>query len=75
MLLQASVMILSHSRMWEVVWSVRHDMLSWLDCHHRAFPWLSGVPSSVRIDNLKTGVAEGAGLWAELNQGYASYAE
>jgi transposase len=73
--LQAFVMILSHSRMWAVVWSVRQDMLSWLDCHNRAFLWLSGVPSSVRIDNLKTGVAEGGGAWAELNQGYASYAK
>jgi transposase len=59
--LQAFVMTLSHSRMWAVVWSVRQDMLPWLDCHNRAFAWLGGMPSSVRIDNLKTGVAQGAG--------------
>ena len=59
--LLAFVMTLSHSRMWAVVWSVRQDMLPWLDCHNRAFAWLGGMPSSVRIDNLKTGVAQGAG--------------
>lgn len=68
-------MTLSHSRMWAVVWSVRQDLLSWLDCHNRALVWLGGVPASVRIDNLKTGVAEGAGAWAVLNPGYASYAK
>jgi transposase len=73
--LQAFVMTLSHSRMWAVVWSVRQDLLSWLDCHNRALVWLGGVPATVRIDNLKTGVAEGAGAWAVLNQGYASYAK
>lgn len=40
-----------------------HDMklLSWLDCHCRAFAYFGGVPSEVLIDNLKTGVASRAG--------------
>jgi hypothetical protein len=50
-------------------------MLSWLDCNNRAFAWLVGMPSSVRIDNLKTGAAQGAGPWAVLHPGYASYAK
>jgi hypothetical protein len=37
--------------------------------------WLGGVPATVRIDNLKTGVAQGAGTWAVLHAGYASYAQ
>lgn len=72
--LHAFVMTLSHSRMWSVVWSVRQDLLSWIECHNRAFAFLGGVTASVRIDNLKTGVSSGAGPWATLHTGYASYA-
>ncbi len=67
-------MILSHSRMWSVIWSVGQDLLSWLDCHNKAFAFIGGVAATARIDNLKTGVASGAGPWAKLHQGYASYA-
>lgn len=73
--LQAFVMTLSHSRMWAVVWSVRQDLSAWLDAHNRALAWLGGVPAVIRIDNLKTGVASGAGVWARLQAGYASYAK
>jgi transposase len=72
--LHAFVMSLSHSRMWCVLWSVRQDLLSWIACHNRALEFLGGVPASVRIDNLKTGVSSGAGPWAVLHPGYASYA-
>ena len=73
--LSAFIMTLSHSRMWFVVWSRSENMLSWLACHNRAFEFLGGVPSTVRIDNLKTGVACGCGAWAKLNEGYTSYAK
>jgi transposase len=73
--LQAFIMTLSHSRMWAVVWSARQDLLAWLSCHNRAFVSLGGVPATVRIDNLKTGVTQGAGTWAVLHPGYASYAK
>ena len=44
--------------------------------HNRAFVWLGGVPATVRIDNLKTGVAEGSGAWTVvLHPGYASGAK
>jgi hypothetical protein len=36
---------------------------------------IGGMPSSVRIDNLKIGVAQSAGPWAVLHPGYASYAK
>lgn len=71
----AFVMVLSYSRMWAVIWSLSKEMLSWIECHNAAFQFLHGVPKSVRIDNLKTGVASGAGAWAQLNAGYASYAD
>jgi len=70
----AFIMTLSHSRMWSVVWSRGENMLSWLTCHNRAFEFLGGIPSTVRIDNLKTGVASGCGVWSKINEGYASYA-
>jgi transposase len=72
--LYAFVMVLSFSRMWAVVWSRSMDLVSWLRCHNRAFERLRGVAASVRIDNLRTGVSSGAGPWAEVNAGYASYA-
>jgi len=72
--LSAFILVLSHSRMWAVVWSLGETMLCWLGCHNRAFEFLGGVPSTVRIDNLKTGVASGCGAWATLNPGYEAYA-
>ncbi|HSW48870.1 MAG TPA: IS21 family transposase [Bryobacteraceae bacterium] len=73
--LHAFVLTLSHSRMFAVLWSQRQDLLAWLDCHNRALIFVKGVPVTVRIDNLKTGVASGGGPWAVLHPGYASYAK
>lgn len=70
----AFVLTLSHSRMFAVIWSLRQDLLAWLDCHNRAFIFVGGVPVTARIDNLKTGVSSGGGPWAVLQPGYASYA-
>ncbi len=72
--LHAFVMVLSFSRMWAVVWSRSQDMPSWIRCHNEAFGRLGGIPLSARIDNLKTGVAVGAGSRAVINEGYADYA-
>lgn len=72
--LYAFVMVLSFSRMWTVVWSRTRDMLHWIRCHNAAFVRLGGIPVSVRLDNLKTGVSCGAGPWAVINPGYADYA-
>jgi len=71
----AFVLTLSWSRLWVVLWSMRQDLLSWIGCHNRALVRLGGVPASLRIDNLKTGVASGAGPWAVVQESYASYAE
>jgi len=75
MALCAFVLTLSHSRAFAVVWSRRTDMLSWINCHNRAFWFLGGVPYVVRIDNLKTGVASGAGPTASIHPTYAAYAK
>jgi transposase len=72
--LYAFVMVLSHSRKAVLVWRPRMDQLSWHHAHHEALQRLGGVPAVLRIDNLKTGVAQGAGPWGELNQAYQAYA-
>ena len=73
--LSAFLMSLSYSRMWSVQWSVDQTQLAWMSCHTQAFQWLGGIPWSVRIDNLKTAVAQGGGPWAVLNASYTSYAD
>ena len=72
--LSAFIMVLSFSRMWTVVWSLKQDLLSWIHCHNEAFERLGGVPLTGRIDNLKTGVSSGCGPWAVEHPGYGSYA-
>ncbi len=72
--LHAFVMVLSHSRRVAVVWSLREDQLSWLHCHNEAFRRLGGVAAVNRIDNLKTGISQGAGAWGTVNPTYRSYA-
>lgn len=69
------LMVLSHSRMPALSVFTDETQLSWLEAHNRALRFLSGVPFSLRIDNLKTGVKSGAGAWAVLNDSYRSYAE
>jgi transposase len=68
------LLVLSFSRMWAVVWSLSQDFVSWIRCHNEALVFLGGVPWVLRIDNLKTGVSSGAGPWAVVHRGYASYA-
>jgi transposase len=72
--LDALVVALSHSRMFAVIWSLSRNLLWWLSGHNAAFSALGGIPWTVRIDNVKTAVAWGAGPWAKLHEGYASYA-
>ena len=73
--LYAFVMVLSHSRKEVVVFCPRMDQLSWHHAHNEAFRRLGGIPAVLRIDNLKTGIAKGAGPWGEVNEAYRSYAK
>jgi transposase len=68
------VMTLSHSRKSAVIWSSRMDQLAWHRVHNEAFKRLHGIAAVNRIDNLKTGVAHGSGIWGEVNTAYAAYA-
>lgn len=68
------VMTLSHSRMTAVIWSLSMNQLAWHHVHNEAFKRLGGVAAINRIDNLKTGVAHGAGPWGTINVSYRAYA-
>lgn len=68
------VMTLSHSRKVALVWSLSMNQLAWHRVHNEAFKRLGGVAAVNRIDNLKTGVAQGAGAQAKVNASYQAYA-
>jgi transposase len=72
--LHAFHLVLSHSRMEAVVWSERADQLAWLHVHNEALRRLDGVAAVIRVDNVKTAVARGAGPWGEINKTYREYA-
>jgi transposase len=55
------VAIMAWSRQLFVHFTTDMHLLSWLDCHCRAFAYFGGVPAEVLIDNLKTGVVSRAG--------------
>jgi transposase len=71
---QALVGTLSHSR-GRFCWVSRNaTQLAWHAGHLALFERYGGVPLWVRIDNLKTGVAQGAGSTAVLNRSYEAFA-
>jgi transposase len=72
--LNAFLMALAHSRRGAVVWSRRKDQLSWHLVHTKAYQRLKGIAAVNRIDNLKTGISNGAGPWGEINPQYRTYA-
>ena len=72
--LYAFVMVLSYSRKEVLIWSRRMDQLAWHHVHNEAFRRVGGIPAVLRLDNLKTGIAEGAGPWGRINPAYRSYA-
>jgi transposase len=66
--------VLSHSRA-RFCWVSRScDQLAWHTGHVELFRRYGGVPLWARIDNLKTGVASGAGPTAVLNRMYTAFA-
>ncbi len=66
---------LSWSRYGAVVWSSRKDQLAWQHTHNEALRRLGGVPATLRVDNEKTAVIRGAGVWGEINTHYRRYAQ
>lgn len=72
--LYAFTSVLSFSRMPAVVWSRSMKQLAWHRCHNEALIRLGGVAAVNRIDNLKTGIAAGAGAFGRINPAYQRYA-
>lgn len=72
--LVALIVTLSWSRKRAVVWARSKDMLSWQACQVSCFERLGGVPAVLRIDNVKTAIARGAGAWGVLNETYRRFA-
>ncbi len=72
--LYAFVMVLSHSRKEALIRCQRRDQLAWHHAHNEAFRRLGGIPAVLRIDNLKTGIVQGAGPWGQINPAYRRYA-
>jgi transposase len=52
----AFIMALSYSRHRFVRFVFRQDSATWIDCHIRAFEYFQGVPATIVLDNLKSGV-------------------
>lgn len=66
--LVALVVTLSWSRKRAVVWARSRDMAHWQACQIACFQRLGGVPAVLRIDNVKTAIARGAGAWGVINE-------
>lgn len=65
---------LSYSRATFVWVSLSTQQLAWQTGHLALFRRYGGVPLWIRIDNLKTGVASGAGPTAVLTPAFATFA-
>ncbi len=50
------VMVLCHSRLMYVEFSVSQTMEHFLGCHQNAFQFFGGVPEKIMVDNLKSAV-------------------
>lgn len=67
----AFVMSLSYSRHRFVRFVHRQDVATWTDCHRRAFEFFGGVPQTVMVDNLKSGVVKADIYDPVINRAYA----
>jgi transposase len=69
------VMVLCHSRLMHLEFTVMQTMEHFLAAHEHAFAAFGGVPERIIIDNLKTGVISHlAGCAPVFNQRYLDYA-
>lgn len=72
--LYAFVAIMAWSRELFVRFTTDMKLLTWLDCHRRAFEFFGGVPAETLIDNLKTGVISRAGGTIRWHPAYEAMA-
>ena len=69
------VMVLCHSRLMYLEFTLSEGMEQFLSCHRHAFEFFGGVPQKVMIDNLKVGVLQHpSGLPAQFHPRYLDLA-
>jgi hypothetical protein len=69
------VMVLCHSRLMYVEFTLSEGMEQFLTCHRHALEFFGSVPSKVMIDNLKVGVLQHPlGQSAQFNPRYLDFA-
>ena len=69
------VMVLCHSRMMYLEFTVLETMEHFLTCHQNAFQFFGGLPENIMIDNLKSGVLHHlVGAAPVFNQRYLDFA-
>jgi transposase len=68
-------MVLSYSRhsYEEAVWG--QDVETFIRCHEHAFEYFGGVPTIIKLDNLKSGVLVANLYEPEINPAYAAFAK
>lgn len=67
------VMVLCHSRMLYLEFTLSANFESFIRCHERAFAFLGGVPRELWYDNLATAVAERRGRLVRFNPRFHVY--
>jgi transposase len=67
----AFFMTLSHSRYRFVRFVFDQTVETWIDCHRRAFEFFGGVPRTIIIDNLLSGVIKADIYDPTINRSYA----
>ena len=69
------VMVLCHSRMMYVEFTVSQTMEHFLGCHQNAFHFFGSVPKKIMVDNLKSAVLKRTvGCAPVFNPGYLDFA-
>lgn len=66
--------ILSHARMRYVEYVTSLDSIVFLNCLHRAFEYIEGVPKSILFDNAKVVVSERVGRVIRFQSDFLQYA-
>lgn len=68
------VMTLSYSRYMYVQIVLDQSVVTFIDCHKKAFKYFGGIPQIVKIDNLKAAILEADFYEPTVQRNYAAFA-
>lgn len=68
------VMTLSYSRYMYIEVVLNQSVKTFIECHKNAFKYFKGVPETLKIDNLKSGVLEADFYEPTVQKNYAAFA-